>query len=88
MAGGYAMNPEMADMVVPPHWATCVTVSDVDGTAEAVTATGGSPITQPFDVMTAGRMAVAKDPTSATFSVWQPNESIGSYLVNEPGALI
>lgn len=88
VAGGYSMSPEMVDMGVPPHWATYVTVANADATAKAVTAAGGSLITQPFDVMTAGRMAVAKDPTGATFSVWQPNESIGSYLVNEPGTLI
>ena len=38
--------------------------------------------------MTAGRMAVAADPGGATFSMWQPRESIGSYLVNEPGSLV
>lgn len=88
VAGCYAMNQEMADMGVPPHWETYVTVTDADATAEAVTTAGGSLITQPFDVMTAGRMAVAKDPAGATFSVWQPNESIGSYLVNEHGSLM
>lgn len=87
VAGGYTMSPEMADMGAPPHWATYITVADADATAESITAARGSLITQPFDVMTAGRMAVAKDPIGATFSVWQPNESIGSYLANEPGAL-
>ena len=88
VAGGYTMNPQMANMGVPPHWATYVTVANADAAAEAITAAGGSLITQPFDVMTAGRMAVATDPRGATFSVWQPIESIGAYLVNEPGALI
>jgi len=88
IAGGYVINPEMASLGVPPHWGTYVTVANADAASGAITSAGGAMITEPFDVMTAGRMAVAKDPMGATFSVWQPKESIGSYLTGEPGALI
>ena len=37
--------------------------------------------------MTFGRMAVLQDPTGAVFAIWQPRESIGAQVVNDPGAL-
>ncbi|MGI9641421.1 MAG: VOC family protein [Acidimicrobiia bacterium] len=88
VAGAYVLNAEMAAMDVPPHWVSYVTVADADAAAFAVASAGGTVIAEPFDVMTAGRMAVAADPGGATFSMWQPRESIGSYLVNEPGSLV
>jgi len=88
VAGAYVLNSEMAAMGVPPHWVSYVTVTDVESAASAVVSAGGAVIAEPFDVMTAGRMAVASDPAGATFSMWQPRDSIGSYVVNEPGALI
>jgi predicted enzyme related to lactoylglutathione lyase len=39
-----------------------------------------------MDVMTAGRMSVFQDPTGAIFSAWQPGDTKGVELVNEPGA--
>lgn len=88
VAGASEMNPEMAAADVPPYWTTYITVADVDAAATAATASGGTVVTAPFDVMTSGRMAIVQDPTGATFAMWQPKESIGSYLVNEPGALV
>jgi len=71
---------------VPPHWNTYVTVADVDATAAQVPGAGGSTMGDPFDVMDAGRMAIASDPTGAMFCIWQPKNHIGAYLVNEPGS--
>ena len=48
---------------------------------------GGTPIAEPMDVMEAGRMAVLQDPTGAVFAIWQPRDSIGAELVNDPGAM-
>lgn len=70
----------------PTAWSCYVTVADADATAAKVSAAGGSVIVAPFDVMTAGRMAVFADPEGAAFSVWQPMEHPGAQLVNEPGA--
>jgi predicted enzyme related to lactoylglutathione lyase len=70
---------------VPPHWNTYITVADVDATAAQVAGAGGTTMGPPFDVMDAGRMAIASDPTGAMFCMWQPKNSIGAYLVNEPG---
>jgi len=71
---------------VPPHWNTYVTVADVDATAAQVPGGGGTTMGDPFDVMDAGRMAIASDPTGAMFCIWQPKNHIGAYLVNEPGS--
>jgi len=41
----------------------------------------------PFDVFDAGRIAIFTDTTGAVLSVWEPRESIGAELVNDPGCL-
>ncbi len=78
---GPAMNPG------PPTWTTYITVSSVDETAAKITEAGGTVVAPPMDVMEAGRMAVATDPTGAFFSIWEPRASIGAEIVNEPGTL-
>ena len=88
VAGAYEISEEMAAMGVPPHWVTYITVADADAAAAAVLGSGGAIIQEPFDVMNAGRMAVAQDPTGASFNMWQAKESIGSYLTREPGTLL
>ena len=69
---------------VPPHWNSYVTIEDADATATRIKELGGQVLVEPFDVMTEGRMAVVADPTGACFCLWQPNQSIGAVLVNEP----
>ena len=71
----------------PPSWTTYVSVDDADKTAARVSEAGGQVLVEPMDVMAAGRMAVFMDPTGAVFSIWQPGETIGAQLVNEPGTL-
>lgn len=88
VAGAYEMSPEMAAQGMPPSWMSYITVADIDAAAMAVTASGGTVVSGPLDAEGAGRMAVAQDPTGATFAMWQAKASIGSYLVNEPGALM
>ena len=78
---GPAMNPG------PPAWTTYITVASVDETAQKITDAGGTIVAPPMDVMEAGRMAVAQDPTGAYFSIWQAGQSIGAEIVNEPGTL-
>jgi hypothetical protein len=48
---------------------------------------GGNVLTEPFDEMDAGRMAVTGDPTGAALLVWEPRGTIGAEIVNGPGAL-
>ena len=83
-AGAVASAPEGGP---PATWNTYVSVEDVDETAAKVRDAGGTVVTEPFDVMDAGRMAVFADPEGATFCAWQPQKHIGATVVNEHGAV-
>ncbi len=71
----------------PTAWSTYISVADADETAAKVTATGGSVLVEPMDVMDIGRMAFFLDPAGAAFGVWQPKAFAGADLVNEPNSL-
>ncbi len=68
-------------------WNTYVWVDSADEAASKVAGTGGKVLTEPFDVMDAGRMAVFADPEGAVFSVWQAGRHRGARVVNEHGSL-
>ena len=70
-----------------PMWNTYVSVASADETAKKARDAGGTIISEPFDVMDAGRMAVCMDPDGAAFCVWQSEEMPGSQLVNEHGTV-
>jgi hypothetical protein len=72
---------------VPPHWNAYVAVENADESAEKAKSLGGTVVMGPFDVMDVGRMAIIKDPTGATFCLWQARKHIGVGVKNEPGAL-
>jgi uncharacterized protein len=85
-----AINPlpeTMRAAGAPPVWMSYVTVADADAAAARAQELGGQVYNGPFDVFTAGRMAVLADPEGAVLSVWQPGDSIGARRVNEPGTL-
>jgi predicted enzyme related to lactoylglutathione lyase len=83
--GAVGSIPEGAPQMAT--WNTYVWVDSADETAAKVRESGGSVVMEPFDVMSAGRMAVFADPEGAVFSVWQPNEHRGARIVNEHGSL-
>jgi predicted enzyme related to lactoylglutathione lyase len=94
--GGYRMFLKEGQQVAglgpaqegqPPVWTTYIAVDDADKTVELVKANGGAAFVEPFDVMTAGRMAILADPGGAVFGIWQAGEHTGADLVNEPGSL-
>jgi predicted enzyme related to lactoylglutathione lyase len=68
-------------------WNTYVWVDSADETAAKARAAGGAVITEPFDVLDAGRMAVLADPEGAVFCVWQAKNHQGAKVVNEHGSL-
>ncbi len=68
-------------------WNTYVWVESADEAASKVLDAGGRVVTEPFDVMDAGRMAVFTDPEGAAFCVWQAKQHKGARIVNEPGSL-
>jgi uncharacterized protein len=70
-----------------PHWTSYVSVVNADDAANRAADLGGSVIMAPSDVMTAGRMAVIRDPTGAVFSMWEARDHFGAALVNQHGAL-
>lgn len=71
----------------PPRWTTYFAVDDADTTAKAVEQAGGTVVVAPFDVLTAGRMAVFTDPAGVPFSVWQAGQHHGSGVRDEPGSV-
>jgi len=73
---------------VPALWNSYVSVDDADAVAARATELGANVHAPPFDVFTAGRMAVIQDPQGAFFMLWQPRDHIGAGLVNAPGALV
>ena len=77
--------PEAAPPIA--SWNTYVWVDSADETASKVRDAGGGVVTEPFDVMDAGRMAVFTDPEGAAFCVWQAKEHKGARVVNESGSL-
>lgn len=85
-----AISPQpqrQRDAGVPPAWNSYVTVPDVDAAAARAQELGATVFSGPFDVMTAGRMAVIQDPQGAYVMLWQAKDHIGAGLVNAPGAL-
>jgi len=87
VAAIYSQPQQQRDAGVPPSWLSYVTVASADDAAAAAREAGGGVHAGPFDVMDAGRMAVIADPTGAMLGVWEPRESIGATLVNDPGCL-
>ena len=68
-------------------WNTYIWVDSADDAAARVRKAGGAVVSEPFDVMSSGRMAVLADTEGAVFSVWQANEHKGAKVVNEHGSL-
>lgn len=68
-------------------WNTYVWVDSADETATKALDAGGAVLTEPFDVMDAGRMAVLADREGAAFCVWQAKNHKGAKVVNEHGSL-
>jgi predicted enzyme related to lactoylglutathione lyase len=70
-----------------PLWNTYVSVNSADEATSTARDAGGGVVTEPFDVMDAGRMAVLTDPEGAAFCVWQAKDTKGAQVVNEHGSL-
>jgi uncharacterized protein len=68
-------------------WNTYIWVDSADEAAAKVRDAGGRVLTEAFDVLDSGRMAVVADPEGAMFCVWQPKRHRGSQIVNEHGSV-
>jgi predicted enzyme related to lactoylglutathione lyase len=85
-----ALHSQMADQKkqgIPPNWLAYVSVSNADETVKKIQSAGGRVLEGAFDVMEVGRMAVAQDPTGATFAIWQPKTHIGARIQEVPGSV-
>jgi uncharacterized protein len=68
-------------------WNTYIWVESADESVAKARDAGGTVLTEPFDVMDSGRMAVFADPEGAAICVWQANQHKGAGIVNEHGSL-
>lgn len=68
-------------------WNSYIWVDSADDTVAKAREAGGSVVTEPFDIMSFGRMAVLADTEGAVFCIWQANEHKGATVVNEHGGL-
>lgn len=88
VAAAYEMNTQMVDSSIPPHWATYITVADVEETLAKVAAGGGTVVQPPHDIPGSGRTAAVQDLGAAVFALWEPHGHIGAQRANEAGALV
>jgi hypothetical protein len=65
--GGFTTAPPG----VPSHWASYLSVPDVDQSVAAATAAGAKSLMPPTDFGAVGRAAVVADPTGAAVSLWK-----------------
>jgi predicted enzyme related to lactoylglutathione lyase len=86
VAAAYTLGPQMQG--VPPHWNVYFAAPEVDETAAKVPELGGAIVQPPFDVMDVGRMAIAKDPEGAMFSLWQEKRHSGAGIMSEDNAVL
>ena len=86
VGAAYALGPQEAKQGVPPHWGTYVAVANADEMAAKAKALGATVLASPVDVAEHGRMAVLRDPTGATISVWQAKQHPGVGVWGEVGA--
>jgi predicted enzyme related to lactoylglutathione lyase len=89
LRGGDVAAVSSQPVGTPPQatWNTYIWVEDADEAAVKAGEAGGSVLTEPLEVMDAGRMAVLADPEGAAYCVWQASAHRGAGIVNEPGSL-
>jgi uncharacterized protein len=73
VSGMMGITPEMRAMGITPGWSAYVGVSDVDATAQRVTALGGAVHQPPEDIPGVGRFAMVADPQGAVFGLYKDN---------------
>ena len=66
--GGIMKMPPAMPTGTSPHWATYVTVADVDATAKKVAEHGGRVLVPPTDIPNVGRFCTFQDPQGAVLN--------------------
>jgi len=70
-----------------PAWTVYFYTHSADETTKVIEGAGGTVRVPPMDVFTEGRFAAYTDPTGAQFAVWQPGDTKGVDVVNDPNTL-
>ena len=83
----YRMDETQRAQGIPSTWLSYVTVDDAARSAERARELGGTVVSDAFDVMDYGRMALIADPGGALFALWQPGAHVGAGVKDEPGAM-
>ncbi len=86
VAGIMQLPAQAKAMGAPPHWLSYVAVDDCKASAAKATSLGGTVVFGPV-TMGPGMMAVVQDPAQGTFALWQPLQSMGTFLYGETNAL-
>jgi hypothetical protein len=86
VAGLTVLSDAAKKMGAPPNWLSYVAVDDAAASAKKIASLGGKVLVGPMDIGP-GHMVVAADPTGAVFAVWQSVQSMGTFLMGEPGSL-
>jgi hypothetical protein len=66
-------------------WSTYVASADASETCAAALASGGDVVMDAMDILSAGRMAILRDPGGAQISVWEAGDHHGYEVHREPG---
>jgi predicted enzyme related to lactoylglutathione lyase len=86
IAGLMKLPEEAKKMGAPPHWLSYVAVDDAQRATDKAKELGGKVLAGPMSVGP-GTMSVIQDPTGAVFALWASQQSMGTFLWREVGAL-
>jgi uncharacterized protein len=84
LVAGLGGKPPGASL--PNAWTLYLAVDDIDATCVKLVEAGGRETLPSMDVMEAGRMAIAAEPTGGIFGMWQAGTHLGFQLRDEPGS--
>lgn len=87
VAGLGPITPELAAMGLRSVWNTYLAVDSADEAYRKAIEAGGMGLMEPYDVMTAGRMAYILDNQRAAVGFWQARDHRGAQLIKEPGTM-
>ncbi|MEU6643799.1 VOC family protein [Saccharomonospora sp. NPDC046836] len=86
VAGIGAIPPDQAG--ARAAWTIYLATSDLAKIVAAISESGGNIVMPPMDVMQAGKMAIAADPTGSVFGLWQAVQHTGIQLANVPNSAV
>ena len=87
VAGLGPITPELSAMGLRSVWNTYLAADSADEAYRRAIEAGGRGLMEPYDVMTAGRMAYIMDNQGARVGFWQSGEHRGAQLIKEPGTM-